>query len=239
MSECKSGKIDILDLILLLFLVSLFIQPIYAHAVSSSEGTASRFDNIEMPPVPGQVYGRPADKTREKEESLPPAVKEMDKQIRQETQVLRRGFHTPESKPEGQAGPESGPGYKAKPEYSPSLPKTPTNKLVRPKIEVPGSMMEGAQSGSYAPTESKAAGAKASAEKTITLKKAGGSTEKTPAAKKSGKKASGATSCAIGITTAGKVSTVGSFLKGLIIFAVVGMVGFGLLRRYVLKNRVL
>lgn len=175
-------------------------------------GTAPAFA-VETPPVPGQVYHKHGEEP-EDAESLPPAVRKMDEQIKRDTKVLRRGFSAPELKPkaESESEPESWPEYEAEPEYSPPSPEAMTKSGKEPVAETKTSMplKKDAQSDSYASSGDKATGATSEDQS--------------------------ATGCAIGVTTSGKISNIAFFLKGLIIFTVVGIAGFLFLRRFVFKT---
>ena len=208
MSGYKQIKSNILILISLFFLTFLFFgKPAGIHTAFA----------VEMPPMPGQVYHKsePGEESKDVE-SLPPAVKKMDEQIKRDTKVLRRGFSAPELEPKAES--EPGPEYEAKPEYSPPFPKATTKSgKEQPVAETKTSMplKKEAQSDSYAPSGDKSAG------------------DKTAGATSEDKSATG---CAIGVATSGKISNIGFFLKGLIIFSVVGTVGFLLLRKFVFKT---
>jgi len=211
MSGCEQIKFNILILITLFFLMLVLGGP---------TGISAAFA-VEMPPVPGQVYHKSSEPGQEPEdvESLPPAVKKMDEQIKQETKVLLRGFSTPELEPEAESKTE--PEVESKPDQSnegtpDSSPPSPeaeaksgTEQSVT-ETETSVSLEKETQSDSYAPSEDK---------------------EAEVADEDQSSKV-----CAIGVATSGKVSNIGFFLKGLIIFTMVGIAGFALLRKFVFKT---
>jgi hypothetical protein len=171
---------------------------------------------VEMPPVPGQVYHQSSEPGQEPEdvESLPPAVQKMDELIKQETKVLQRGFDKPELDPDAESKAEPEQSYEITPDFSPSSPEAE------------------AESGTEQPV--------AENETTMTLQNETQSDSYTPSEDKDVKVAEEDNSpkpCAIGVATSGKISNIGFFLKGLIIFTMVGITGFALLRKYVLNPK--
>ena len=207
MSGCEQIKSNILIFITLFFLMLVLGGP-YGLVKALA---------VEMPPVPGQVYHKSSESGQEPEEveSLPPAVRKMDELIKQETKVLQRGFSTPELEPEAESTAESKPeqSNEATPDSSPPSPeavaKTGTEQPVA-ETETSMPLEKETQSDSYAPSEDKKAEV---ADEDQSSKV-----------------------CAIGVATSGKVSNIGFFLKGLIIFTMVGIACFVFIRKFVFKT---
>jgi len=212
MSSCEQIKFNILILITLFFLMLVLGGP---------TGPTTAFA-VEMPPVPGQVYHKSSESGQESGnvESLPPSVKKMDEQIKEGTKVLRRGFIStseletkiePES--ESKAESETEQSIEAKPENnSPSTEVVVKSGTEQPVVETETSMSlkKETQSDSYAPSEDKEAEV-ADGDQNSKV-------------------------CAIGVATSSKVSYIGFFLKGLIIFTMVGIAFFAFLRKFVFKT---
>ncbi|MDP2644883.1 MAG: hypothetical protein Q8P24_08075 [Desulfobacterales bacterium] len=83
-------------------------RPINAYAASPGPPPPSaKFDPVEMPPMPGQAPGR-AEETSQGPESVPPDVKKMDELIRRETGILRQGFEPSAPRPGREIQPAGG-----------------------------------------------------------------------------------------------------------------------------------
>ena len=211
MSICVQIKANIIIPIILVFFI----------LISGGPTGLARALAVEMPPVPGQVYHQSPEPGQEPEEieSLPPAVQEMDELIRQETKVLQRGFNTPELEPEVEptAEPEPEPipeqSYETTLDSSPSSPEAEAKSETEQPVagdETTMSLQNETQSDSYTPSEEK--------EAEVVQE------DESPKP------------CVIGVATNGKLSNIGFFLKGLIIFTMVGITGFALLRKFVFKS---
>jgi len=219
MSICEQIKSNILILITLLFLMLV---------LGGLTGSKTAFA-VSTPPVPGQVYHKSSESgeepgdieslATEDVESLPPAVQKMDELIKQETEVLQRGFNKPELEPdaESKAVPEPEPepeqSKETEPDSIPSLPEAEAESGTEQPVaenETNMSLQKEMQSDSYTPSEEKEAEVAAE--------------DKSPKP------------CAIGVATSDKKSNIGFFLKGLIIFTTVGITGFAFLRKFVFKT---
>ncbi len=211
MSRCEHIKSNILTLITLFF---------FTLVLGGLMGLATAFA-VEMPPVPGQVYHKSSESGQESGnvESLPPSVKKMDEQIKEGTKILRKGFSTPEletkiePESESKAESETEQSIEAKLENnSPSTEVVVKSETEQPVVETETSMSlkKETQSDSYAPSEDKEAEV-ADGDQNSKV-------------------------CAIGVATSSKVSYIGFFLKGLIIFTMVGIACFAFLRKFVFKT---
>jgi hypothetical protein len=207
MSICEQIKANILILIILVFFI----------LISGGPTGLARALAVEMPPVPGQVYHQSPEPGQEPEdvESLPPAVQKMDELIKQETKVLQRGFNTPELEPDAESMAEPDPepkpeqSYETTPDSSPSTPEAEAKSVTEQPVaedETNMPLQKETQSDSYTPSEVNEAEV---AEE-----------DKSPKP------------CAIGVATSGKIGDIGFFLKGLIIFTMVGITGFAILRKF-------
>lgn len=211
MSRCEQIRANILIYSILVFFI----------LISGGPTGLAKALAIEMPPVPGQIYHQSPEpgQAPEEIESLPPAVQEMDELIKQETKVLQRGFNTPELEPEVEPTAELEPepipeqNYETTLDSSPSSPEAEAKSVTEQPVagdETNMSLQKETQSDSYTPSEVNEAEV---AEE-----------DKSPKP------------CAIGVATNGKLSNFGFFLRGLIIFTMVGITGFALLRKLVFKT---
>ena len=249
MLKTRLGKTGLLVLIpfLLMFLFGKTVK-VYADPPSPNQ-SASKFDHIEMPPMPGQVYKGPGEKAEDVGAgSLPPAVEKIEEQIKRETEILRKGSGVSGRAIESEAG--SGPkASESQPEYGsrtldrkefevlpkaiPMTEKQPTTTTgpsaadkgdVKPDIRAPS---EDIPSG----ITDKSAGE--AQESPASKDRSGVASESGPL--KTSEKAQSETEYERR-TSGGDENVTDFLLKRLIIFIVIGFVGFLLMRRYVFKS---
>jgi len=214
-----------------------------AFAAPPSPGQSdSQFDRIEMPPMPGQAYSGP-EATPEDLESLPPAVKKMDEQIRRETKILKKGFEPvvteqmTKAQPqadaevvEKQIKPTSGvvstrPGQE--PAKQPGVPGSPSAKTSYGVSDVTGGQSPRPLKSSSAKSQQTARDIKSSKQLSDTKVKATAVKAKTKASKNAEVKTEAVDK---------KSNDIYSLLKRLIVFTLVGAGGFVLIRKFVFKS---
>ena len=239
-----------------IFLISLCLL-IFSLSIPQrifSEQSTSKFDRIETPPMPGQAYRKSGEKA-EDSESLPPAVRKMDEQIKRETKVLRRGLTgtASESDSESESPPkpsviqesrqESRSGTVRKDARGAGSNVTTKGAIQRP-VRTKASVTTGKDTRTLSPTTTGDKAVNTVGKKSVESQKPsqGPSPQKNqtlsvskPTSVKTEEKVQTGNDYE-GITTGGKAHNLTFFLKRLIIFAIIAALGFLLIRKYVLRT---